>query len=335
MAAPTLLAAALFASSLLGACQGPPKSRVNEEGLLAFNMEWAQNHYELGDLDRAEKMASDGLDIDPDNLPLKLLFGYIRQQRGGAEDILVARNVFMDVTQKHPEDYRGWIGLGTSKERYGILQEEAAEAIASGDRFTSAVDPDARANELRNQAEQQWTEARAAYERALELSSRNIQAINGLMRVASLQGDYEASLIRADQLLGVLAEEVEFRQGQINLPELTDEDEERLRREIRQDTDVMIAVQLHAASTLHRLGRSELALLRLDDVIRMDADIPEAYSRRAQLLAEQSRWAEAQSSINEFLLRSDLEFDHPDIQRAYTLHTLCESNLREEELLGG
>lgn len=335
LVAPVCLSAALVGSGFLGACQGPPESRVNEEGLLAFNLEWAQNHYELGDLDRAEKMASDGLDIDPDNLPLKLLFGYIRQQRGGAEDIQVARNVFMDVTQKHPEDFRGWIGLGNSKERFGILQEEAAIAIASGERFTAAVDPDVRASELRDLADQQWVEARTAYERALELSTRNIQAINGLMRVSSLQGDYDASLESADQLLGVLSEEVDFRRGQINLPELTDQDEHRLRKEIRQDTDVMIAVQLHATSTLHRLGRVDDALARLDDVIRMDADIPETYSRRAQLLVEKSRWEEARSSINEFLRRSTLDFDHPDIRRAYDLHTLCDANLRALELLGG
>ncbi len=329
----SLLLLAVACLTGLPACgSGPDPDALHEGRRLDLYEGNAMLYYEMGDLDRAEDQARKGLDLDPECMSLKLLLGYIHQQLGQAADLQVAEAVFRDVAETG--DYRALLGLGKALERRGVLAREAAEAVRAGERFTEAVDPEARAAELHAEAQQIWAESSTAYQDALASQARNIQAFSGLMRVAALSGDYEGSLAWSRELLAVLDEELAFRRMQLDLPDLTARQEQNLRSQIGEDEDLQVTTHLHAADVLQRLGRGTEALTALDLVLDLRPDRAEAFSRRGQLLSAQERWEEAVASLDEFLRLSNLTYDHPDIQQAYELRSVCSAARRREEQRG-
>ena len=66
-------------------------------------------------------------------------------------------------------------------------------------------------------------------------------------------------------------------------------------------------------------------------IIAFDPSIPETYSQQAQLQIKLTRFEDAIAAIDNYLRRTELDFEHPDIQRAYRLRTDCEAALARSD----
>jgi tetratricopeptide (TPR) repeat protein len=318
--------------ALLGACSSSP-DEPDPEQQLQMHREFALRYFDQGDLNRAEQQVDKGLEIEEDDQQLLLMKAWIRQRRGTTRDILIAEKIFRDVADG--KDYRAELGLGEALERKGMLYIEASEAVASGERYTEDPDPAARAAELRREAEDSWSESVEHYDRALQLKPGEFQAMNGLQRVNALQGDYEESLRWADELLQGSRAEMDFWRERLRRPNLSADEERRLRNLLTGSTALQLETHMTAATLLVALGRDEEALGHLDQAQALDPQRAEIHSRRAQLLAQLDRPGEATLAIQEFLRHTELPFEHPDVQRAYDLLAECEAAARRQASLSG
>ena len=317
----------LAALALLAAGCGSTPDGPDPETQLAMHREFALRYYHEGDLARAEQQMDRALEIEPEDEQLLLMKGWVRQRRGTADDIFVAESIFRDLVRG--EDYRALLGLAEALERKGVLYWESAAAVASGERFTEAADPAKRAEEMRVEARKSWIESVQCYEQTLEKKPGEIQAINGLQRVHALAGDLTASLDWSRRLLDSTDAEISFWSAQLERPDLTASEELRLRDLLVSSSDLKVQTHLHGSSVLFQLGRPEEALAHVDQALELTPEKPAVHSRRAQLLHELGRTAEAVDEMETFLRLSQLDFDHPDIVLALELLTTWQ---REVEL---
>ena len=312
--------------TLLAACGSTPDG-VDTEQQLAMHREFALRYYHEGDLGRAEQQVDKALEIEPDDPQLLLMKGWVRQRRGGAEDIFVAESIFRDLVSE--EDYRALLGLAEALERKGVLYWESADAVESGERFTEAADPIARAGELRTEAQTAWRESVQYYELTLEKKPGEIQAVNGLQRVHALAGDLTESLDWSRKLLAQTSAEIGFWEIQLERPDLTAAEEARLRELVISSSDLLVQTYLQASSVLFQLHRAEEALVQLNRALALSPDEPQVHSRKAQLLHELGRTREAVDEIQTFLRLSELDFDHPDVARALELLATWQGEVEE------
>jgi Tfp pilus assembly protein PilF len=318
------LSLVLVLAGLLPGCTSDGPKEVDPQKQIELHRELALRFYDLEDLDRAEDQAIKGLEIAPEDVQLRLLLGWVCQRRGKSRDIFAAEKIFRELVPSG--DYRATLGLGVALERKGVLYDEAASGVDNGARVTDAPDPKARVAELRRLASEAWTEAEQSYRRVLETKDGEPQAINGLARVTALQKRWDDSLQWNRKLLGQCESELAVWNQQLARPDLTAEEERRL-RDLRTKTEkVLLEANQQAAALLHTLGRRDEELAALDQALLHAPDQADIHSRRGQVLAELGRWSEAIASLETFLKLSTLEFEHPDVQHAYELIATCKRN---------
>lgn len=323
----SLLALALCA---LCACGGARDSKKDREQRLAVHTESAALYLNMGEYERAVDQAQRGLELEPDSFILRLYLGRSLQKIGGTNEILTAEKVFRTLPAK--KDFRVPLGLGEVLERKGLAQDEAADAIEAGRRFTAAADREARIAELRAEAQATWSEAEGWYARALELQPADSEILSGLARVTALRGAFERSLEWSATLTSTLAADRAFWHGRLAQPGLSAGDQERLLQQVRILDDLAISVRRKAASLERELGRPERALAQLDEVVAIDASIAPVHASRAQLLAGLERYREALNAVERFLeLSTGLPFEHPDVQQAMRLRGVWQRELARRE----
>jgi tetratricopeptide (TPR) repeat protein len=316
-----LLAIALLAQMALG-CLSDEK-KVDPDQQLALHRECALRYYDEGDLLRAEDQVDKGLELAPRDEQLRLMKGWIRQRRGGPEDIYVAEQVFRELAPKR--DYRALLGLAEALERKGVLYWEAADKLDPADGGAAA-----REEELRGKARAAWGESIEYYGKTLERKTGEQQALNGLQRVHALRGELEEALAWSEKLLEQSAEETAFWEKQLERPELSADEEDRLRSLLLQSRELAAGTHLQASTLLVSLERREEALVHVDQALELDPEAAETHSRRAQLLHALGRPVEAIASLESYLRLSEEAFDHPDVARALDLLTTWKSEVEIE-----
>jgi tetratricopeptide (TPR) repeat protein len=328
---PARRSAALLLGLALASCSSHD-TEFDPEKQLELYMTTATYLYQDGSLLRAQDQAVKALEIEPENRPMRRMIGWIRLRMGGTEDLLIAERFFEDLAADGDTDAPVLLGLATAEERLGTAHDEAARAILSGERYTESPDPEKRSAELASEAQRYFTEAHGHYEQVLSGSTQANKALNGLQRVAALQGNYEESLDWGRQLLEICKAESEGWKRALETRELSGTEEGVATESIRTVTDLEVETRLFSTSILHRLGRTGEALEHLRIAIELDPDRADLYSRRAQLQSEVGLYAEALSDLDRFLRYSTLDFEHPDVRKAYELRTFCEGRLAESAL---
>ena len=312
-----LLAIVLLAQAALG-CLSDDKTDPDQQ--LALHRECALRYYDEGDLLRAEDQVDRGLEIAPRDDQLRLMKGWIRQRRGTPEDIYVAEQVFRELAPGR--DYRALLGLGEALERKGVLYWEAADAVDEADEKAVAHEEG-----LRGKARAAWEESIEFYGKTLERKPGAQQALNGLQRVHALRGELEEALAWSEKLLLQSAGETAFWEKQLERPELSAAEEDRLRSLLLQSRDLAAGTHLQASTLLVGLERREEALEHVDRALELDPEAAECHSRRAQLLHALGRPVEAIASLESYLRLSEESFDHPDVARALDLLTTWKSEV--------
>ena len=318
---------------LLGACFTERPGDLTDKERVALYFEGAIGYFYAGDLDRAQQQAQFGLRVDEGNERLLLVLGDIHQARGTTVDLLTAEAIFRAHPAQH--DYRVRLGLGKALERMGILYEDAAEAIRSGDRITDAPDPTLRADQLEADARESWDESRAKYLATLEIRLGDIQATGGLVRVCALLGDEVESVRWGREYIEILKSSSRIRRLELEDATLAADRERSLRAAIAGNDEAIIKTRLHISTIYTRQVKLQEAVDELGAVIAINPDLPQAYSRRAQLYFDLAQYQRAYDTLQSFLkLSAQLPFDHPDIRQAYTLQRRCKDALAASDLLG-
>ncbi len=321
----TLLSALLPLLLVAAGCASQNPADLTMEQKLGGYLERALQHLNDRNLDAAQQQCLRALDLDPENERFLLILGNVHLLRGQTEDILIAERIFRDHPAEH--DYRVHLGLGEALERLGVLRGEAADAIRAGERFTDHPDPAARADELEEQAIASWREARSEFEAAEEIHQGEIAAVNGLIRTNALLGSDEESIRWAFTLIEILEASSLVRRTELEDVGIEANRERELRKAIRDNGEMLLNTRLHIASLYRRLGRLEEAVDELGEVIALEPELPEAYSRRAQLYVELGQHLRAKESIEHYLSLCALPYEDPRVQRAFALKTECETAL--------
>ncbi len=312
---------ALASALLLCACSATDEGPSAEERL-KLHREFSMKFFSSGDYAQAEHQADLGLAIDPRESELLLIKGWTHIKRGKADDVMVAEKIFRGVVREG--DHRAQIGLGEALERKGVLYWESASEVAAGKRQTPAADPARRAEELRQEARKFWEESASLYQAAITSKPSNIQAINGLQRVSALRGDHSAALEWSMKLLELSRQELDFWRQDLARPNLSATQESEIRRLLAGGERLVLETHLQASGLLVTLGRKQEAIAQLDAALELDPNRAEIYSRRAQLRRDLGQHDGARTDIEQFLKRSELALDHPDVQRALDLLGECE-----------
>lgn len=321
-----LLVALLLA--LGAACNSNPDG-VDTEQELQMHREFALRYYDENHLEQALQQVQKGLEIRPRDEKLRIMKGWIHQRLGTADNVFIAERTFRDLLSTR--DYRVILGLGEALERKGVLFWESAEAVEEGRRYTTAKDRGKRAAELRAEAHEAWDESVQRYEQTLERKPGEVQAINGLQRVHALRGEHKESLSWSRKLLKMIESETAFWSRQLERPDLSSDEERRLRELLSNSEQLEFETRLQVASLLVGMDRPEDALVELDRVLLIDPTTPGIHGRRAQLLYSSGRVEEALASLENYLRFSREEFDHPDVTRALELMVQWQRELEEAQ----
>lgn len=323
---PALLLA--LAATLAPSCRSDDELSGEERAkYLEVYTETAQQFLQMGELDRAEGQVQKGLGLDPENEKLRMIYGWTLIKRGRPADLLGAEKLFRELLETG--DYRATLGLATALERKGVAQKEASQDIRSGKRVTDASDPALRADELVVESHESWGEAAKLYQRTLEQRPGDVDAQNGTIRVQALLGEPERSLAASEELIASLETDLEFWKQRLLRPEISEGEEQRFRKLVRQQTDLLVTARLHASSLLWELERPAEAATQLDAALAVDPARIELLGRRAEVRKELGRYEEAIEDLRAFLRQTDKPFEHPDVKRAWRLEAECSEALRE------
>lgn len=292
-----------------------------QENLLEIYKNTAESYYQLKDNDRAVGQAIKALQIDPDDLKIKLILAWSLTRRGTIEDLVHAEMVFRTIADE--EDFRATLGLGTTLERLGVANSEAADAVASGRRITEARDPKERAAELRERSTELWAEASTWYEKTLTMQKSNLDALNGLQRVDALLGKPASSLARSQQMITALVADRAFWEVQVKKTRIEDSEEREIRKMIGQFVDLEVATRIHAAQVLHSQSENEKALAQLDAAIILNPDRADVHGMRAVVQRDMGRYDNAIADAERFISLSPQLSDSPDVKKAFDLIEAC------------
>lgn len=311
----------------LGAACNFSQDAAQLEETLQMHREFALRYYDEGQLTQALQQVDKGLELKSNDEKLRIMKGWIHQRLGTADDVFLAEQTFRRLLSTR--DYRVILGLGEALERKGVLFWESADAVEEGRRYTTASDRDQRASELRADAHEAWDESVERYEQTLERKPGEIQAINGLQRVHALSGKHGEALRWSRKLLTMVEAEAKFWSRQLERPDLSSDEEQRLRELMSDSERLELETRLQVARLLVGLERYPEALVELDRVLLIDPTAPGIHGRRAQLLYRSGRVEEALASLENYLRFSEEEFDHPDVTRALELMVQWQRELEE------
>jgi tetratricopeptide (TPR) repeat protein len=324
---PTFLATGLLGLVLLGSCNSGSLSREERAHQVEIHIDSAALNLSMGDYKRAESQALKGLALDDENFLLTLYLGRALLNKGTFDDIRLAEYTL----EKLPvdEDFRVPLSLGEVLERKGLAYEQAADGVESGERYTPEPDPVARAKELRAEANTAYGRSLQLFDKALDLQPADTEVLNGLVRVTALLGRFEDSLAWCQAVVNITTSDRLFWRRQLERPEISPHEEQRMWNNVQKLRKLEQAVHMHAAAVLNNeLDRPSDAVAELDAIIAFDPEIARVHSQRAQLLVKLERYEEAIASLDNFLRLAGLEFEHPDIRRAYRIREDCAAALR-------
>ncbi|MBM3975838.1 MAG: hypothetical protein FJ299_02470 [Planctomycetes bacterium] len=322
----SLRTAPLLLAALLAGCQsdGP---RVDPEKQLSLYKESAAYHYANDDIDRAEGQARKALELEPEDLKMRLLVAWCRLRREDRDSLFAAEREFRALLEDG--GYEARLGLANSLDRLGRLSQDAANDLDAGKReAVGGKDPKKRAEELRAQATAQWTDARAQFEEILRTKPADRSALNGAQRVCAYLGQWKEAYAKSQELLRSLDADRAFYAQQLDRPQISLTDETRFRKSLGEARLLTVDTLVFAAETLVRLDAREQAVEKLTAAIELAPQRADLYGLRAKRLYDLSRHAEALTDIDLYLKLSEHPYDHPDVRGAYDLRTKCEAGLR-------
>jgi tetratricopeptide (TPR) repeat protein len=311
------LFAAVLASASACASDGP---KIDPEVTRQIHVRAALDHYDLGEMDRAIDQAQRALAFDEDDRTMQLLVGWCYLRKGATRDLLEAERIFIGLEKKYPDERRAKLGAAKVSERLAIVHRESADDIDAGRSLPISRDPAEEVERLRKESARLFEAAESRYRGLVSDEQENLEALNGLVRVCTLNGRNEEALDHLGVLIAALDEQRIFYADQLKKRVLESADEASLRNFERTTTRLLLDARQLAANLHHAVGRPNLALGHLDAALEIEPlRRPELYAQRAQVQLALGNPARALEDLETFIARSSLPVDHPDVQRAWAL----------------
>ncbi len=322
--------ALVLALASLGSCRGAYQStELDPEAQLEIYVTTATYLYEDGSLVRAQDQAVKALVLDPENVAMRRMIGWIRVRLGKNEDLVIAESFFRKLMREGDESNATLLGMATTLERLGLAYDKTSRAYARGERRPEdGVPVETRTRELAKKARDHWADSLEFYERTLEAGEGSTNAMNGLQRVHALLGQYDESLAWSSELLRRSSEELGVWERMLTSEELTEKEEKLFQTNAAMAYRLQHETHLFAATLLQEIGRDLEAIPHMDAVIVASPDLAEAYSQRGQLYARLGENERAITDLDRYLELSEKAFEHPQIQQAFDIRKECQRKLQ-------
>lgn len=312
--------------ALTSACSSSGLSYEQKKKAVEQMTETAQQYFAMGEFDRANAQCIKGLELDPGNDKLELIRAWTLQKRGKTEDIAQAETMFREL--QSTGDFRAVLGLAEACERRGLAFAEAADRMRTGRHVSEAADPAERVRQYESEAQKRWQESRDLYEKALGMQRQNVDAVSGLVRAEALLGNAAASYDWAKKLIDLATVDRDYWDGQLKRANLSAEDEREIQRQARAKRKTLSTARQTAGDLAMTLRKDDEALAHLDAAIELDPTFAPNFSRRAQVRHDLGDFAGAVRDLEQFIAVSQLDANHPDIQRAFRFRRECEDKAR-------
>ena len=309
-----------------GGCLGSDKTpELTDEEKVELYSETASFLYEDSSFVRAQDQAVKVLEVDPENLAMRRMIGWIRLRSGAPRDLDIAEDFFRRLVRDGDDHAATIQGLATVCERLGLGYEETARSYESGGREApEGEDITALVEETHEMALQYWHESETLYLSTLTEGEGSTRSKNGLQRVYAYLGKYDESLAMVDQVLSEARGELEQWRRMLTNSDLGEQDEILMRTNEKAAIALLRNTHLFAADLLFQQNRYADALGNVESAVMLDSTDAELYSLRAQLRSKTGDFAGAIEDIDVYLRRSETPLDHPDVRRAFDLRTECE-----------
>jgi len=284
--------------------------------------------YEDDELDRAQDQAVKALEIDPENMAMRRMIGWIRLRMGKHEDVIIAERFFRDLVADEDQNENTKLGLAIACERLGKAYDDVARALEAGTREPSpGLEREAEAQALTEKSRHYWQDAIATLDGMLQNGEGSTNAMNALQRVHALLGEYDESLSWSERLLSRTDEELVAWRRMLQEKDLTESEEKLFRDNERTAVSLQMDTHVFMATLLYRLERYDEALAHLDSLVESAPEMPQAYSMRGQLRTRVGEYAGAIEDIDRYLALSDAPYEDPSVQRAFELRAECQEKL--------
>ncbi|HET6203678.1 MAG TPA: tetratricopeptide repeat protein [Planctomycetota bacterium] len=320
---PARLVSLLFL--LLPGCAGLFPLSSQQRRALDLHRQNAEYWYDAGDLNRAQQQARQALEIDPADREILLLLGWIHLKKGTRDDVYEAERYLSRVVGGglfRKRWYKATLGLGLALRRQGDYLRDAADRVERGDiRLDAAKDPAREAERMRRRAEEKVAGAIELLEETVAFNPKDPHplALDNLQQLHALHGDAEASLANGRRFVEQARVSRLFWSRKLEQPELSAEDERIARARLAENLAREVESRGLAANVLFKQGRFAEAAVELDALLSLDPERTDEYFNRARCRAELGRKEGAVADMEEFLRRTSLSFDAPQVLRAYDL----------------
>lgn len=314
--------------ALIASCVSSKPKEESKEVRLQSYMETATFLYEDGSLVRAQDQAVKALELDPENIPMRRLIGWVRLRAGKNEDLLIAEEFFRKLHEDGDATVGTLQGLAQTVERLGQVYDQASADFAAEKRAPSAGEDAAeRARVLADRARTLWRESIALYEESLRDDAENLRSLNGLQRVHALVGEYEPSLGYARAVASRAEKDLESWRTVLQNRDLTEREEAAARENHDVSLALLVDTHLFVATLERKLGNDSAGIPHLDAVALLDPSRARTFGLRAQLKQRTGDFQGAIADIDQFLRLSEAPFEHPDVRKAFDLREACTQSL--------
>ncbi|MFT5289201.1 MAG: tetratricopeptide (TPR) repeat protein [Planctomycetota bacterium] len=316
----------LFAS---GGCLGKDKTpELTDKEKVELYSETASFLYEDSSFVRAQDQAVKVLEVDPENLAMRRMIGWIRLRSGAPRDLDIAEDFFRRLVRDGDDHAATVQGLATVCERLGLGYEETARSYETGAReIEEGDDREALVEDTHTMALKYWHEAETLYQSTLTEGEGSTRSKNGLQRVYAYLGKYDESLEMVSQVLEEAGLELANWRRMLTNSNIGEKDEVLFRTNEKAAIQLLHNTHLFAADLLYQQNRYADALSNVESALLLDSTDAELYSLRAQLRSKTGDYAGAIEDIDIYLRRSDTPLDHPDVRRAFDIRANCEASL--------
>lgn len=304
---------------LCGACSSSESD--NEEARIEDFRNRAALYFQQGRYVQAFQQSQLGLKLEEDDGGLNLIAGRsLVMQRDLAQ---VARAyTFLEIAQDELESYKADYSMAEFHFRYGSMlyrfaQEEKAGLLAYPEPDEQLQAAKLKASEERLvKAESHFVDAEELLDEVLAEVPEDLNSLEMRGQVRALQEKDALALEDLSQAIDILEQSRQYKNRVLTDPSLTMAQEERFYRDLDGDIQREVAIRFVMATIFKRGDSLRNEELQYSIILGLDPNAEIAYHSRALCRYELGRLAEASADMREFVGRTDLGYDTPQVREA-------------------
>ncbi len=284
--------------------------------------ERAAQYFNSGRYPQAFQQAQLGLRIEPDDGGLNLLAGRALVMQRDLQQVAHAL-AYLETAQEELDNYKADYSLAEFHFRYGSMLYKFAQSEKENLLHYPVEEPEVQKEKLAlceeriGKAENHFRQAQALLDDVLETVPENLDALEMRGQVLALLHQGEAALADLNQALDILGKSRKYKNRVLATDtNLSVEQEGRIRRDLEGDIQREVAIRFLIASIWKSEGDIRREEEQYTQILNLNPDMGVAYHSRGLCCYELGRLAEACADMREFVSRTDLEFDSPQVKQA-------------------